>query len=133
MRFQLPGNTMSERSYVGIDNTDNNEWIVVLWNHGQFIYSRPFRNTPVELDALVRFITERCDRPKICLNPANPSAVKLIKVVAGISGVEVMLMSNAGLRLHQDWMPKEQDGAMPHFQHHSRRAYLLACCAERMI
>jgi len=124
---------MNERSYVGIDSTDKNEWIVVLWDHGNFNFSRPFKNTPSELEALVRFITERCERPKICLNPANPSAFKLIKFVGGIPGVEVVLMSNAGLRLHLDWLPKDTSGAEPIFQHHSRRAYLLACCAERVI
>ncbi len=122
---------MNERSYVGIDNTDKNEWIVVLWCDGKSVFSRPYRNTPAELEALVRFITERCDRPKICLNPAHPSAFELVKCISGIAGVEVVLMSNAGLRLHLDWLPS--DTMAPVFQADSRRAYLLACCAERMI
>lgn len=124
---------MNERSYVGIDNTDKNEWIVVLWNHGKILYSRPFKNTPMELEALARFITERCERPKICLNHTNPNAFELVKFVGAISGVEVVLMSNAGLRLHLDWLPKDTATGMPFFQNSSRRAYLLACCAERMI
>jgi hypothetical protein len=132
-RFQQPAKTMSERSYVGIDNIDNNEWVVVLWNQGKFNFSRPFKNTLVELEALVRFITERCERPKICLNPSNPNAVKLVGIVAGIPGVEVVLMSNAGLRLHLDWLPKDVNAVSPNFHHNSRRAYLLACCAERII
>ncbi len=110
---------MNERSYVGIDNTDKNEWIVVLWSEGKRVFSRPYGNTPSELEALLRFIGERCDRPKICLNPTNPNAF------------EVVLMSNAGLRLHLDWLPRESTA--PVFQANSRRAYLLACCAERMI
>lgn len=122
---------MTERSYVGIDNTDKNEWIVVLWCDGKSIFSRPYRNTPAELEALVRFITERCDRPKICLNPTHPSAFELVRCIGTIAGVEVVLMSNAGLRLHLDWLPRET--TTPVFQAHSRRAYLLACCAERLI
>ncbi|MDD4914003.1 MAG: hypothetical protein PHW13_03050 [Methylococcales bacterium] len=124
---------MNERSYVGIDRTDNNVWIVVLWNQGKFIFSRPFKNTVAELEALVRFITGRCERPKICLNPTNPATVKLVSMVADIPGVEVVLMSNAGLRLHQDWLPKNPDSDTPPFQHGSHKAYLLACCAERII
>jgi hypothetical protein len=122
---------MNERSYVGIDNTDKNEWIVVLWSEGKSVFSRPYKNTLSEIEALVRFITERCDRPKICLNPANSNTFELVKIIGGIVGVEVVLMSNAGLRLHLDWLPRES--SVPVFQAHSRRAYLLACCAERMI
>jgi hypothetical protein len=54
-----------------------------------------------------------------------------VKFISGIAGVEVVLMSNAGLRLHLDWLPS--DTMAPVFQTDSRRAYLLACCAERMI
>lgn len=122
---------MNERRDIGIDNTDKNEWIAVLWLEGKSIFSRPYKSTPSELEALVRFITERCDRPKICLNPAHPNAFELVKVISGIAGVEVVLMSNAGLRLHLDWLPRESSA--PVFQANSRRAYLLACCAERMI
>lgn len=122
---------MNERSYVGIDNTDKNEWIAVLWCDGKTVFSRPYKNTLAEFEALVRFINERCDRPKICLNPANPRVFELVKFISGITGVEVVLMSNAGLRLHLNWLPRES--TTPVFQANSRRAYLLACCAERMI
>jgi len=122
---------MNERSYVGIDSTDKNEWIVVLWCDGKRVFSRPYKHTTSELEALVRFITDRCERPKICLNPAHPNAFELVKFISRIAGVEVVLMSNAGLRLHLDWLPRESTA--PVFQTHSRRAYLLACCAERMI
>ena len=122
---------MHERSYVGIDNTDKNEWIVVLWCDGKSLFSRPYGNTPAELEALVRFINERCDRPKICLNPTTPNAFEMVKYISCIADVEVVLMSNAGLRLHLDWLPRES--RVPVFQANSRRAYLLACCAERMI
>ncbi len=121
---------MNERSYVGIDKTDNNEWIAVLWNHGRSIFSRPFKNTSAELDALVHFISERCERPKICLNPANPNAINLVKSMGQIPGAEVVLMSNAGLKLHLDLLPKDAAMTAPLFHSNSRRAYLLACCAE---
>ncbi len=124
---------MSERSYIGIDKTDKNEWIAVLGNHGKFVFSRPYKNTQPELEALVRFICERCERPKICLNTANPSAFTLLKYVGGIPGVEVVLMSNAGFRLHLDWLPKDNAGTAPLLLNNSSRARLLACCAERMI
>ena len=122
---------MSERSYIGIDKTDKNEWIAVLGDHGKFVFSRPFKDTQTELEALVRFISESCERPKICLNTANPSAFTLLKYVGGIPGVEVVLMSNAGVRLHLDWLPKE--ATVPMLLNSSSRACLLACCAERMI
>jgi len=124
---------MSERSYIGIDKTDKNEWIAVLGDHGKFVFSRPFKDTQMELEALVRFIIESCERPKICLNTANPSAFTLLKYVGGIPGVEVVLMSNAGLRLHLDWLPKEAASTAPLLLNNSSRACLLACCAERMI
>lgn len=74
--FNNARNTMNERSYVGIDKTDKNEWIVVLWCDGKSLFSRPYGNTPAEFDALARFITERCDRPKICLNPTTPQRIR---------------------------------------------------------
>ena len=122
---------MSERSYIGIDKTDKDEWIAVLGDHGKFVYSRPYKDTQTELAALVRFIIEHCERPKICLNTANPSAFKLLKYVGGIPGVEVVLLSNAGLRLHLDWLPKA--ATVPVLLNNSSRACLLAYCAERMI
>lgn len=121
---------MNERSYVGIDKTDSNEWIAVFWDHGKFIFSRPYKDTQLEIQAMVRFVTEACVKPKICLNTANPSTFNLLKYVGGIPGVEVVLMSNAGLRLHLDWLHKDEANDI---QDQSNRACLLACCAERMI
>lgn len=123
---------MSEQNYIGIDKTDNNEWIAVLWNQGKSVFSRPFKNTPRELQALVQFITDRCQHPKICVNPTSPNVFALIQVISAIQGVEVVLMSNAGLKLHLDWLPKDSV-AMPFQTSGTRRAYLLACCAERII
>lgn len=122
---------MNERSYVGIANTDKNEWIVVLCSEGKSVFSRPYGHTPLELEALVHFINERCDRPRVCLHPTNLNVFELVKFLSRIAGVEVVLMSSAGLRLHLDWL--QRDSTPSAFQAHSRRAYLLACCAERMI
>jgi hypothetical protein len=121
---------MIERSYIGIDITDNNEWIVGFWENGKAIFSRPFKNTATELEALVRFITERCAKPKICLKPKNPAALKLIKTIGGIPAVEVVLMSDAGLKLHLAFLPKSL--AASGFQNHACQASLLAYCAERI-
>ncbi|MDD5033730.1 MAG: hypothetical protein PHE55_03145 [Methylococcaceae bacterium] len=122
---------MADQSYIGIDSTENNEWVVVLWTAGRIIFSRPFKNTPLELGALVHFITEQCTRPKICLKPANPAALKLIKFIGGIPDVEVVLMSDAGLRMQRACLPRAV--ATPLTLDNPCQAYLLAFCAERMI
>jgi hypothetical protein len=124
---------MNERSYVGIDKTENNEWTAVMWEHKSFVFSRPYRDTPTELEALMRFIIETCERPKICLNTANPRAFTLLNYIVGIPGAEVVLMTKEGLRLHLDWLPKEQAVSVSKLQKPENRACLLACCAERMI
>ena len=81
---------MSEQSYIGIDTTENNEWVAALWTEGKVILSRPFRNTSSELSALVRFISGHFVRPRICLKPSSPATLKLIKYVGGIPDVEVV-------------------------------------------
>lgn len=122
---------MNERSYVGIDMTDQNEWVVVLWRDGKTLFSRTYGNTVHELAALTRFIAERCHKPRICLNLAHANVFELMKHLSSIAGVEVVLMSNAGLRLHLNWWPAERAAAHPEAK--SRRACQLACCAEHMI
>lgn len=122
---------MNERSsYIGIDSTENNEWIVVLCVEGKISFSRPFKNIPIELDALVRFITERCVRPKICLRLTNRTVFELIKYIASVPDAEVMFMSEAGFKIHQNWLPKSM--TIP-YQDNSCQAHLLACCAERIV
>ncbi|MGD0959976.1 MAG: hypothetical protein ABSB19_09220 [Methylomonas sp.] len=125
---------MNERSYVGIDKTDTDDWIAVLWANGRAVYSRPFKNTPAELAALTRYIAESCDKPKICLNPTNPDSFGLIKFISQIPEVEVIFMSKAGFNLHLNWLGQDNAAhGQPAYQNRSQRAYLLACCAERMI
>jgi len=122
---------MNDRSYVGIDSTDNHEWIVALWDDGEMTFSPPFKNTPTGLGALVCYILERCVRPKICLRPSNPAAIKLIKYLGSIPDVEVVMMFEAGLRLQQAWLSKAI--SISFFKNNTCQAQLLACCAERMI
>lgn len=121
---------MTNQSYIGIDCTDNNEWIAVFWVADKIILSRPFKNTTAELGTLAHFITEQCTKPKICLRLTNPSTFNLIKFIGSIPDVEVMLMSNAGFRLYQAWLPKENLASFT--KKNAYQAYLLACCAERM-
>lgn len=122
---------MPERSYVGIDSNEHHEWIVVVWTEDKIFLSPPFKNTPTGLAALTGFITERCSKPKICLKPANPAAIKLIKYISSIPNVEVILMSDAGFSLHQTWLQKRKVNAA--LQEKAGQAFLLAFCAERMI
>jgi hypothetical protein len=124
---------MIERCYVGIDKTENDEWMVVWSDQGKLNFSRPYKNTPLEIQSLVGFISEHCEKPKICLNSANPAAFNLVTQVSSIPGVEVILMSKAGLRLHLNWLPKDLPDISQTFQNDTRRAYWMACCAERMI
>jgi hypothetical protein len=122
---------MNDRSYIGIDSTEHNEWIVVLWTEGKITLSRPFQNTRTELGALVQFITDHCSRPKICLKPTHPATFVLIKHLGEIPDVEVMLMSEVGFKMYQTWLLRAI--ATPLIQKDSSQAYLLACCAERMV
>ncbi|MDD2723921.1 MAG: hypothetical protein PHH59_07860 [Methylovulum sp.] len=120
---------MNDRCYVGIDNTDENEWLVALLGKDTVILSKPFKNTPAGLGDLVRFVTEHGIRPKICLKPSHPS-LKLINTIGNIPDVEVVLMSNAGLKMHLAWLPKVM--AASYIQNGPCQAQLLAYCAERV-
>jgi len=122
---------MPDRSYVGIDRNENNEWVVALWIGDKVFLSRPFKNTPGQLADLVRFISEHCVRPKICLNPTSPAALKLIKFVGGIPDAEVLMMSAAGLRMHRSWLPKQANIPAP--EDGTGHAFILARYAERIM
>lgn len=119
---------MPDRSYVGIDRNRHNEWEVVLWD-GDRIWSRVFKNTWAELGELVLFIAGHGRRPRICLNPTSPAALKLIKSVGGIPDAEVLLLSAEGMRLHRPWL--RGDARLPGGD--EARALFLARCAERII
>lgn len=123
---------MPDRSYIGIVSNDDNQWIAVIWAGDKITLSPPFKNTSTELPTLARFISERCTRPKICLKPTSSTAFELVKFIGEIPDAEVVLLSEAGLRMHQSWLPRNA-AANPSFPHDADQAYLLARCAERMI
>ena len=120
---------MPNRSYLGIECADNNEWIVVHLVNGQPDFPRTFGNTPTELASLARFISEDCLKPRICLNPKKPGALKLLKFIAAIPDVEVVLLSDEGFRMHGAWLLETEHD----YAESANRAVLLARCAKRMI
>ena len=122
---------MLNRSYIGIDNTSNNEWVIVQRVEGKTRLSKQFRNTPAEIVTLVKFIRDRCSRPKICLKSTSHTAINLINYISGIPDVEVVIMSEAGLMAHQTWLPTVR--STPQVQRTGSQAELLARCAERII
>jgi hypothetical protein len=122
---------MNIQSNIGIDSTVNNEWIAVLWTEGKITLSRPFKNTHTDLAALVCFITEHSTRAKICLKPSHPDIFTLLNLISTIPDVEVMLMSDAGFKMHKTWLLKSSATSL--LQNSSSQAHLLACCAERMV
>jgi hypothetical protein len=122
---------MPERSFIGIDHNDHHEWVVALVTEGKIGFVQKFKNTQADLLALVRFIGEHCQRPKICINPTSRAAIKMLKHLGGIPDVEVVMMSAAGLKLHRAWL-STTDAASP-AQGHVEEAVMLAHCAQRMI
>ncbi|QWF72301.1 hypothetical protein KEF85_07605 [Methylomonas paludis] len=123
---------MDSRSYVGIDKTDTQEWIVVIWEQGVCRFSSTFPDTASAPAAILDFICRRCDKPKVCVNPGYPGSFNLIAHLSCIPGAEVILLSKAGLSLHLNWLPKSVNLAAANAAQ-SQRAVLLAGCAERMI
>jgi len=122
---------MPDRSFLGIDHNDHGEWVLALMTEGKIEILQTFENTQAGLLGLVRFIGEHCQRPKICLNPTNRAALKLLKCIGAIPGVEVVLLSAAGLRLHRAWLgPVGSTLSVPA---DIGQAVMLAHCAARMI
>jgi len=122
---------MSDRSYLGIDHNDHNEWIVVLVTEGKIGFLQKFKNTQADLVALARFIGEHCSRPKICINPTSRAVLKLLKFIGDIPDVEVVLMSAAGLKMHRAWLAPTNAPFSDHGD--TGEAVMLARCAARMI
>ena len=122
---------MSDRSYLGIDHNDHNEWIVVLVTEGKIGFLQKFKNTSSELEALVRFIGVHCSRPKICINPTSRAMLKLLKFIGDIPDVEVVLMTAAGLKMHRTWLTPAN--ALPSDHGDTGEAVMLARCAAHMI
>lgn len=122
---------MADRSYLGIDHNDHNEWVVVLVTGGKIGLLQKFKNTSAELAALAHFISEHCSRPKICLSPTSRAVLKLLKLIGELPDVEVVLMSQAGLKMHRAWLAPA--GEPPSDQGDTGQAVMLARCAARMI
>ena len=122
---------MSDRSYLGIDHNDHNEWIVVLVTEGKIGFLHKFKNTSSELEALVRFIGCHCSRPKICINPTSRTMLKLLKFIGDIPDVEVVLMTAAGFKMHSAWLTQANETPSDHGD--TGEAIMLARCAAHMI
>jgi hypothetical protein len=96
---------MSDRSYLGIVATENNEWIVVNQVQGELRWSAIFANTSEGLESPVKFISDRCPRPKPCVKSKNSQGLHLIPRIGSVTDIGVLLMSGAGLRVHRNWVP----------------------------
>lgn len=116
---------MSDRSYLGIECTENNEWIVVSQEQGETRWSAKFDNSSEGLKSLVNFISNRCSRPKICVKSKNSLGLHLILYISSVTDIEVLLMSDAGLRVHRNWVANLPTS--------TPQAEILARCAERLI
>lgn len=120
---------MAEQSYIGIAANRRHEWVAALRREGNVEFSHPFGNTTAAVGSFVQFINDYCSRPRICIRPSSPTALRLIKSLSGIPDVEVVLLSDAGLRMHQAWL--SETAASRSLREHE--ASLLALCAERII
>lgn len=120
---------MQSRSFIGIDTDTGNDLVLVQRTEGQVLLAKRYKNTAEEIRFLVGFIRSQCARPRICLKAATHAAMKLLEPISGIPDVEVVLISEAGMRMHLSWLPQ---GRQPVGRSSSAQADLLACCAERM-
>jgi hypothetical protein len=126
---------MSERTYIGIENNNNDAWHVVLLTAHGSVASGVFENTPQDIVAFSKHIAEYCIKPKICLKWRDAGIFELISVISGIPDVEVILMSEAGFNLQNNWIShnkKEPDISKP-ASASLTLANQLAHCAKRFI
>ena len=121
---------MHSRSFLGIDTDTENDLVMVQRTEGRTLYSKHFQNTSADIRALVGFIRARCVRPRICLKATTSAAMKLLESLSGIPDVEVVFMSEAGLRMHRS-LHASCGSAGRAVQ--NTQAELLARCAERMV
>lgn len=122
---------MSERTYIGIENHDSHSWHVVVLTEQGAVISGIFENTHQDISAFSQYLSQHCIKPKICLKWKDAGVLQLISIISTIPDVEVIIMSEAGFRLHNNWMS------------HSRKevaidktlalANQLAHCAKRLI
>jgi hypothetical protein len=97
---------MTLQSYFGLEREDGNSWVLVQCLEGNVILLQRFRDTVDGLHSLEKRMQDHSGRPRICINLSNDSAFKLVQHLGTIPGVEVVLVSEAGLRHHQTGLPK---------------------------
>ncbi|QFY43819.1 hypothetical protein F6R98_15260 [Candidatus Methylospira mobilis] len=122
---------MSERTYIGIENQNNHAWRVVLLTEQGSIVSGIFENTSLDIAAFCKYISEYCIKPKICLKWRDAGVFELISVISSIPDVEVILMSEAGFKLHNDWIAHNKNEL--DIKKSLTLANQLAYCAKRFI
>lgn len=122
---------MDGRGFIGIECDSNSGWVVVKRVGAQVRQCKYFGDSPAGISKLLQFIRENCENPKIGLRSTSRAALKLLRYVSGIPDVEVVLISDAGLRAHRAWLPELM--AHPYMQRSANHAETLARCAERMI
>ena len=120
---------MTLPTYLGIDN-DKNAWMLVQRSEGKTVFLRRFQNTIDGLDDLAKYIKSGCKKPRICIKSSGRATFDLLKYLYGIPDIEVMFVSQAGLKQYQTSLPNS-------IRKSSKVAYgeaeILANCAERMI
>jgi hypothetical protein len=121
---------MDGRGFIGIERDNTTGWVVVKRVGAQIRQCKSFNDTPTGIARLTQFIRESCNRPKIGLRSNSRAALKLIEYIRGIPDVEVVLISDAGLRTHRAWLPLST--THPYMQRSANDAEVLARCAERM-
>ena len=104
---------MASQSYFGLDREDGNSWVLVQCVEGNVIVLQRFRDTVDGLHSLEKFIRDRSGRPRICIKLSNDSAFKLVEHLGSIPDVQVILVSEAGLRHHQTGLPKPRANSSP--------------------
>jgi len=122
---------MNGRGFIGIECDQNAGWVAVKRVGDHIRQCRRFKDSPADIARLMQFIRESCARPKIGLRATSDAALKLIRYISGIPDVEVVLISDAGLRTHRAWLPDLM--AHPYMQRSANHAETLARCAARMI
>jgi hypothetical protein len=122
---------MSERTYIGIENNNNNAWRVVLLTAQGIAISGTIENTSQDIVAFAKYISQHCIKPKICLKWHDAGVFELIAVLSDIPDVEVILMSEAGFNLHNNWISYNKKE--PEANKSITLANQLAHCAKRFI
>lgn len=122
---------MSERTYIGIENHDGHSWHVVALTEQGAVISGILEITRQDIIAFSQYLTQNRIKPKICLKWNDADVFQLIPIISAIPDVEVIIMSEAGFRLHNNWMRHcikdlDRDKALT-------LAGQLAHCAKRLI